>query len=230
MTMQRQPEDELMDLPAEAAAYAQADFSQVNDAFVVRLIGLIGGRPCRYALDLGTGPADIPIRLVRRLPGVHVTAVDASPAMLELAARAVQAAGLTSRIDLVLADAKAAPLSGGRFDAIFSNSILHHIDDTASFWREVKRAGAPGAVVFMRDLARPASPADARQLTRQYAGGESPLLQEEYYRSLLAAYTPDEVRAQLSQAGLSDLHVEMVTDRHMDIANCQMPIANWQFQ
>jgi len=32
---------------------------------------------------------------------------------------------------------------------------------------------------------------------------------------LLAAYRPDEVRQQLARAGLEDLTVEVVSDRHM---------------
>ena len=40
---------------------------------------------------------------------------------------------------------------------------------------------------------------------------------DEYYRSLLSSYTPEEVRAQLTRAGLVALNVERVTDRHFDV-------------
>jgi hypothetical protein len=48
------------------------------------------------------------------------------------------------------------------------------------------------------------------------SGNEDPVLKEDFYNSLCAAFTVDEVRAQLRVAGLS-LHVEKVTDRHMRI-------------
>ena len=49
-------------------------------------------------------------------------------------------------------------------------------------------------------------------------GGVGPRrMQEQYYDSLLSAYTPAEVRSQLARAGLDMLRVEKVTDRHMDI-------------
>lgn len=214
--MQRVPEPEYMDLPDEAEAYARADFAEVNAAFVGRLLEVVGDLERARAVDLGTGPADIPLRVLTVRPGWHVTAVDASEAMLAHGREAARQAGASDRVDLILADAQALPLPDGVFDVVFSNSILHHVRDAAVFWREVKRIAAPGAVIFLRDLLRPSDEAAARKIVADNAGEESALLQEEFYRSLLAAYTVDEVRAQLQAAGLSNLHVEQVTDRHLD--------------
>ena len=41
------------------------------------------------------------------------------------------------------------------------------------------------------------------------------MLKRDFHQSLLAAYTPDEVRAQLATAGLDQLKVEAVSDRHL---------------
>jgi ubiquinone/menaquinone biosynthesis C-methylase UbiE len=215
--MPRKAEPELMDDRAEAEAYAKADFAEVNQAFADRLLEIVGPAGKAEALDLGTGPGDIPLRLLRARPGWHIVAVDASQAMLELAKRAVEAAGASSSIDLVLADAKATKLPPRAFDIVFSNSILHHISEADRFWAEIKRVGRPGATVFLRDLYRPATLDAARDIVDLYAGSESTLLRDEYYRSLLAAYTPGEVRGQIARAGLATLRVETVTDRHMDI-------------
>ncbi len=214
--MPRQCEPELMDDPAEARAYAQADFHEPNQAFVDRLLQLTAGLEAAAALELGTGPGDIPVRVLRRHPGWQVTAVDASEAMLELARPVVERAGLADRLRLLQADAKATALPAASFDVIFSNSILHHLPEPGPLWAEIRRVGRPGAVVFLRDLARPRSEKHARDLVNHYAMHESPLLQQEFYRSLLAAFTVGEVRRQLEQAGL-ELQVEMVTDRHLDV-------------
>lgn len=213
----RQPEPELMDLPDEAEAYARADFVDVNDRFVQRLLELAGALVSARAVDLGTGPADIPIRIVRARPGWRVTAVDGARAMLDFARVAVDEAGLSVSIELVLADAKDTSLPSGAFDVIFSNSILHHINEPDPLWAEVRRLAKPGATILPRDLARPESEQRARDIVERYASEESALLQEEFYRSLLAAYTPDEVRAQLERAGLLTLEVDMISDRHLDI-------------
>jgi ubiquinone/menaquinone biosynthesis C-methylase UbiE len=206
-----------MDSPHEAEAYARADFAEVNQAFVERLLDLAGHLKSVKALDLGTGPADIPARIVRACPGWHVVALDASRPMLDYARKTIREAGLSDAITLVLADAKCTGLALELFDVIFSNSILHHITDITRFWAEVKRLAKPEATVLVRDLARPASPQAARTIVSRYAEHESELLREEYYRSLLSAYTPEEIRVQLDCAGLSMLEVEMVSDRHMDI-------------
>lgn len=213
----RQSEPELMDLHDEAQAYAKADFHEVNEAFVDRLLQVAGPAGSLRALDLGAGPADIPIRVLRRRPQWTIVALDGSSAMLSLARQAVDKAGLGDRLALVLGDAKATPLEAGAFEVIFSNSILHHINDPAALWREVRRLAKPGTVVFFRDLFRPASQRVAEHLVAQYALHESKLLRQEFLRSLLAAYTPGEARRQLADAGLTGLKVETVTDRHMDI-------------
>ena len=215
--MPRRGEPEAMDDAAEAAAYAAADFAAVNQAFVQRLLEVAAPADRARAIDLGTGPADIPIRLARARPSWRITAVDTSQPMLDLAAREIEQAGLGAAIDLVRADAKETGLPGGAFDVVFSNSILHHITDTGAFWAEVQRLAAPAASVFLRDLARPASAGEAREIVSRHAGGESALLQEEYYRSLLSAYTVDEVRAQLAGADIATLEVEMASDRHLDV-------------
>jgi ubiquinone/menaquinone biosynthesis C-methylase UbiE len=219
--MARQPEPELMDDPAEALAYARADFAQVNDAFVDRLVELAGPVERAAALDIGAGPADIALRLHRRRAEWRITAVAAAPAMLDLARAPIQQAGVTegpgSPIRLVLGDAKALPLAAGEFDVIYSNSIIHHLPDPVAMWREVRRLGRAGTVVLFRDLARPASPAAARAIVDKYAAGESQLLREEFYRSLLAAFTPEEVAEQLACAGLTMLKVQTITDRHYDV-------------
>ncbi len=214
--MPRQCEPELMDDPAEAQAYARADFHEVNQAFVERLLQLTPDLPAARAIDMGTGPADIPMRLLRHRPAWQIVAVDASAAMLDLARPALERAGLANRLQLLKADAKATGLPAGSFDVVFSNSILHHLADPAMLWAEIRRLGRPGALVFLRDLARPRNEKLARELVHHYAMHESPLLQQEFRRSLLAAFTPGEVRQQLEQAGLA-LKVEMVTDRHLDV-------------
>jgi ubiquinone/menaquinone biosynthesis C-methylase UbiE len=215
--MPRQPEPELMDLPDEVAAYAHADFAEVNQAFVDRLLDLTGDFQGARCVDLGTGPADIPVRLIQARSDWTVTAIDASPPMLGFARHTVGQAGLSASIEIVQANALNTGLSSRSYDVVFSNSILHHLNDTMRFWQEVQRLGKEGAMVFLRDLYRPQDEATAVAIIEQYAGNESQLLQDEYRRSLMAAYTPEELRAQLAAVGLAHLTVETITDRHMDV-------------
>ncbi|HTB66680.1 MAG TPA: class I SAM-dependent methyltransferase, partial [Steroidobacteraceae bacterium] len=82
--MDRILEPEIMDGEAEAAAYASADFSDSNQAFVRDVVSSFPGH-LGQVVDLGCGPGDIAIRLSRAAATARITAVDGSPAMLALA-------------------------------------------------------------------------------------------------------------------------------------------------
>ena len=215
--MPRVPEPEVMGAAEEARAYGEGDFRRVNAAFARRLAGAAGSTRGR-ALDLGTGPGDIPVLFCGLAPGWRVTALDLSEAMLDLARARVSAAGLSSRIELLRRDAKAPRLGSRRFDLVFSNSLLHHLEDPAPFWAHVRRLARSGAAIVVMDLRRPPDRARARKLVRLHASGASPLLRRLFHDSLLAAFTPGEVRQQLAAAGLGGLRVRATTDRHMVIS------------
>ena len=64
---------------------------------------------------------------------------------------------------------------------------------------------------------RPESAGAAQALVDQYAPDEPEVLRRDFFLSLGAAFTPDEVRAQLADAGFDGFVVEPVTDRHLVI-------------
>jgi hypothetical protein len=64
------------------------------------------------------------------------------------------------------------------------------------------------------DLIRPDSEDKARAMVKEGAGSEHPVLQHDFFQSLLAAFTMDEVRAQVAAAGL-ELTVAPIGVRHM---------------
>ena len=207
--------DEIMDGEAEATAYARADFSDSNQWYVDHLAAEFPDR-LRAIVDLGCGPADIPIRLARAAAAAPITAVDGAVAMLELARTAVHAARLGARISLHLGRLPGLALPDGHFDAVLSKDMLHHLPDPQVLWGEVRRLARPGAAVYVMDLVRPDSPLEAREIVERVAAREHPLLKTDFYNSLCAAFTVAEVRAQLESARLP-LTVEQVTARHLRI-------------
>jgi ubiquinone/menaquinone biosynthesis C-methylase UbiE len=221
--MERIPEPEVMDDPAQAVAYARADFSEVNQAFVDRFRATFPAFRMGRVVDLGCGPADIPIRLARALPAAHITGVDASEPMLVLAREAVAAARLADRITVMAGRLPDLPLPDGGFDAVISNSLVHQLPEGEPFWREVGRLGGTGAVVLVVDLFRPDSAERAREIVTTYAAGADAIHQRDYYNSLRAAFTPSEVAAQLEAAGLGHLTVRVVSDRHWGVAGILRP-------
>jgi ubiquinone/menaquinone biosynthesis C-methylase UbiE len=213
--MNRVLEPEFMTDEDQALAYAAANFTAPNQAFVDRFLGLFPGFTRGVLVDLGCGPADIPIRLCRALPGATVIAVDGSEAMLAPGRAAVAAAGLGARIHLVCARLPGLERSRDGFDGIVSNSLLHHMPRPEAFWSEVARLGRGHAVVLVTDLHRPDSPERAREIVETYSGAEPEVLKRDFFHSLCAAFTLSEVTAQLREAELEDaLRCEMISDRH----------------
>jgi release factor glutamine methyltransferase len=72
-------------------------------------------------LDIGTGSGAIAIALAHHLPHAHITAIDLSPAALEVAAANAAHHNLTNRIDFIQSDLLNALPSGQTFDVIVSN-------------------------------------------------------------------------------------------------------------
>lgn len=211
--MERALEPELMDDPEQALVYARADFEAENQGFVDRFMEYYPDLKDGHVLDLGCGPADIPIRLARALPACRVTGVDGSAPMVALGREAVRAAGLADRITLRCERFQDTALAD-RADAVISNSLLHHVPNALQFWYAVRTLAKPGALVLVMDLLRPDSPEAARAIVDRYAADEPAMLRRDFYNSLLAAFTDDEVAAQLTEMNLSRLLIDVPDDRH----------------
>jgi SAM-dependent methyltransferase len=211
--MKRILEPEIMDDKDQAAAYAKADFSTSNQMFVDGLIETYPDR-LRSILDIGSGPADVPIRILRAVPSAKVTAVDASLPMVEIARQGVQEAGLQDNIDVVLGRRPGIDFGGREFGTIASKDLLHHLPDPLVFWEEVVKLATGTAAIYVMDLYRPDCPEDARKIVESVSGNEPEVLKRDFYDSLLAAFTVDEIQDQLKSTSLP-LHVEKVSERHL---------------
>jgi len=145
-----------------------------------------------------------------------VHGLDGSDAMLHFASeRLHEDPRLGGRVQFVHGVLPGATLPLARYDAVISNSLLHHLHDPAVFWQAVREAGAPGAAVLVMDLFRPESTRRAQALVDAYAATEPEVLRHDFFASLCAAFEPAEVEAQLRACGLDGLVVSTVSDRHL---------------
>ena len=134
--------------------------------------------------------------------------------MLALAQARVLDAGLGTRIALEHRHLPDDSLPTSHFDAVVCNSVLHHLADPQVLWTTIARVARPGARIAVGDLRRPTSATELAELVATHAADAPEVLREDYAHSLAAAYTLDEIAAQVQTAGL-DLHVEATTDRHV---------------
>lgn len=216
--MQRIPEPELMEDEAQARAYAEADFEAPHGAFIDLFQQTFPALKVNgWVLDLGCGPADISLRFACAYSECEVHGVDAAAAMLAFGDQAIQQAKLGHRVRLIAGYLPGIELPRQTYDVVISNSLLHHLADPMTLWQAVKTHATAGAPVFIMDLMRPASQDQARALVAEYAAEEPAILQHDFFHSLLAAYTPEEVQQQLRQQALP-FNVTVVSDRHLVVS------------
>lgn len=205
--IERVAEPELMEDAEQVAAYAQADLEELHAPLVPGYRERLGEARGR-GVDLGCGPGAVGRRFLAAFPKLELVGVDGSELMVRAAESAAARAGLAGRWRSQHLRLPAAALPAQEFDLVLSNFLLHHLDHAGVLWETVKQCARAGAAVYVADLARPASTAAMEELVQQHAGDAHPRLQEDFFASLRAAYTPAEVEAQLEQYGVGGLRVE----------------------
>jgi len=215
--MERVPEPELMEDKEQVLAYARADFEEPNELFLSTFKKAVG-EASGQVLELGCGPANLSLRFAGANPNCMLYALDGSRAMLEEALRQLESAPhAKGRIVLIHNRLSEASLPQRYYPIVISNSLLHHLHDPMQLWNAVKMYAASNAWVFVMDLVRPASEAQARSIVEKHSGGEPPVLKRDFFNSLLAAFEESEIREQLARSGLGHFTTEIVSDRHVAV-------------
>jgi len=213
--MKRRPEPELMDSEAQTRAYAEADFDESNSLFTEKFREYFDHPLQTGAMaDLGCGPGEISIRMAIQYPGWTVIGLDAGSNMLKLARERLAAEQLDGRVRFQQSYLPDPSLPAASFDALISNSLLHHLPQPRVLWQSIVHLARPGAVIQVMDLLRPDTESEAQRLVDTYSADAPDVLREDFYNSLVAAYTPFEVSEQLLAAGLDRLKIEIPSDRH----------------
>lgn len=210
--MPRVPEPELMCGEEQAYAYSWADFTELHPVMPVRFRAAFPAFRRGRILDLGCGTADMAIRFAEAYPEAHIVGVDGSEAMLKYGVQAASSRVLGDRITFERRLLPDPELEAGAFDAVVSNSLLHHMADPVALWRTAVRCALADAPVMCMDLRRPANEGAARSLVTRYASRARAVLQDDFFHSLCAAYTPEEIEEQLEAAGLKGFRVEAIGD------------------
>ncbi len=112
------------------------------------LVTLAAPRPGERWLDAACGPGVVARALAPRVG--HVTGVDATPAMIELARREAAANGVANA-DFALGDVTALAAADGSFDGALSRFALHHIPLPGRVVAELARVVRPGGRVVLAD-------------------------------------------------------------------------------
>jgi SAM-dependent methyltransferase len=99
-------------------------------------------------LDVGCGPGTITAGLADRVPGGHVTGIDAEPGVLEQA-RAL--AHGRDNLSFATGDVYALDYPDDTFSVVHAHQVLQHLGDPVAALREMRRVCRPGGLVAVRE-------------------------------------------------------------------------------
>ena len=154
------------------------------------LVSMIGEKPFRSLLDLGTGTGRMLELLGPR--AARAVGVDQSAAMLALARARIDSAGLR-HVHLRQGDIYAPPIERDGYDLVVIHQVLHFLDDPARALKEAARALQPGGRVAVVDF-------DAH---------DQEFLRDEFAHRRLG-FGAQEIEGYLAAAGLVSIRSERV--------------------
>lgn len=134
-----------------AASWDEIRSHHVADDVVEQaLVGLVGDKPVRFMLDLGTGTG----RVLELFSDVYQygVGVDSNREMLNVARANLDAAGVRNA-EVRLGDVYNLPVARNGFDLVTIHQVLHYLDDPASAIRQAARALRPGGRLVIVDFA-----------------------------------------------------------------------------
>ncbi len=226
--MKRTPEPELMQIPSQVRAYADADFSR-SDSMVVKSLEKYLKKTGRtlnktdLVFDMACGPGNISERIAKNWPFVNVVGIDGSKEMLNEAEKKLSE-NLTKNLSYELIEINSIATGEIHYpfkaDVLVSNSALHHFHDPSRFWGALKKLGKTKCIHIHRDLIRPASSEKVFEIKEKHLSNSPEILKKDFHASLKASFTVDEVIQQLVDAGLSQLEVFQVDELYFEIIGC----------
>lgn len=114
------------------------------------LLAVVGEKPVRYMLDLGTGTG----RMLELFSGIYQygIGIDSNREMLNVARANLDQAGVRDA-EVRLGDVYNLPIVRNGFDLVTIHQVLHYLDDPAAAIREAARALRPGGRLVIVDFA-----------------------------------------------------------------------------
>jgi tRNA (cmo5U34)-methyltransferase len=158
----------------------------------------------RHALDVGCGGGNYALKLLQKFPGLNITLLDLSEAMLERASQRVLAAG-AGKVETVQSDVRSF-VPEGRYDIIVASAVLHHLrneDEWRLVFGRLYEALEPGGSIWIYDLIDHDIPDIANQMQRVHGDYLISLGGEEYRELIFKRIREDDTPRSLQfQLGL----------------------------
>jgi ubiquinone/menaquinone biosynthesis C-methylase UbiE len=158
-------------------------------------VDLLGIEPEARVLEIGFGPGVAIQYAAERTTRGHVSGIDCSEAMLQMARKRNSSRLANGLVDLAKADVQSLPYPDDSFDRAFTIHCIYFWRDPAPCLREIRRVLRPEGVVAI--TIRP---------VHQWQGRKPPA-------DVFHLYRGDEVAKLLSDSGFRRPHVEPYPER-----------------
>lgn len=176
-------------LDVEALAPAE-EFHTLGRPATIALADAAKITPTDKVLDVGSGLGG-PARLLARRYGCHVSGIDLTAELCEVAKDLTRRVGLSDKVDIRQGNALDLPFESGSFDVAWTQHVSMNIADKAKLYAEMRRVTKVGGRLAFFDI---------------LAGSKQPIhfpvpWADDQTTSFLA--TVDETRANLKEAGFA---------------------------
>ena len=183
------------------------------------VLGLGDLAPNERVLDVATGTADVAIDVARARPGVAITGLDPSTAMVAIGRDKVTALDLDARVELVIGDGQDLPYEDNTFEGSCISFGIRNVPDRLRCLREMARVTKPGRHVVVLELTEPRgglfSPFArfyVRHILPRIGGFLSGLKEYRYLQASIAAFpSPEEFAGMMRDAGMVDVTLKRLT-------------------
>jgi ubiquinone/menaquinone biosynthesis C-methylase UbiE len=202
----RVPEPDLvMQSEAQTTSFARAGEEDGVLAFLylynaVQISSVL--QPGDRVLDLACGPANQLLQVARLNPQVHFVGLDASPTMLQRAQHTLAQAHIHN-VELLQGDmTRLVHQEDASMDGVICTMSLHHLPDTAALattLREIRRVLKPQGRVYLVDFGRLKLRSTQHFLAKDLR--QSPQFTEDYFNSLRAAFSVEELTSAVAVLG-----------------------------
>jgi len=132
------------DLDSEAVRACFEAPTAVENRFILRMMGPLKDK---RVLDIGSGLGESTVYFA--LQGAHVTTVDISPEMVASTLRLAEKHGV--EVEGVVSSAEQLNVPAGSYDLAYIANSIHHVDDRARLFEQIRSALKPGGRFFSID-------------------------------------------------------------------------------